>query len=254
MRPCFAHRLKTLKYAAVACVLFSIGGTAEAQLPKSGQLTVDPKQIALDYTQMEQTDMSVPGEPVPRITALVFAPDGRTRAAVYADGRFLLEFEDRFHAKPAKPLALSPGTTVKALAFSSNGKFLAAAIDSHILIWQVATGQQIADIAGRLAPVAVLAFSPDSKVLAGAGHPKDSRPGNPGDDVVLWDATGLSVATSAKPLRSLKEFSVLHRLGGSVTQIVWFADNLGLNCSLIAPDAPGVTIHRYVCRQIPPSP
>jgi hypothetical protein len=39
-----------------------------------------------------------------------------------------------------------------------------------------------------------------------------------------------------------------------MTQIVWFADSVGLNCTVVTPDFPGVMTHRYICRQIPSTP
>jgi hypothetical protein len=70
---------------------------------------------------------------------------------------------------PLEPADTFPGVT--ALAWSPNGLYLAAAIvridgegnASHLVVWEVSSGNRILDIAGRDGPIA---WSPDSRLIA----------------------------------------------------------------------------------------
>lgn len=59
------------------------------------------------------------------------------------------------------------GSLVHNLAFSADGAFLAAGLESgEIYLWQVATGQRRQDLAGGPAPFRQMLFSPDGSRLA----------------------------------------------------------------------------------------
>lgn len=67
---------------------------------------------------------------------------------------------------------------VMSLAFSHDGRFLAAGTGSDLIhLWDVISGQTLGTLRGHVAGVASLAFSPDGKTLASCG---DSR-------VKLWN-------------------------------------------------------------------
>jgi len=68
---------------------------------------------------------------------------------------------------------------VRALAFSPDGKLLAAASeDGTIRLWDVAKSKELATLKGHEGAVSALAFGADSKTLASGGADKSIR---------LWD-------------------------------------------------------------------
>jgi WD40 repeat protein len=121
-------------------------------------------------------------------------------AALSADGRLLaLGCGSRGHEKDGtvilcavatgaelhKLTVLDGGWAVRSLAFSSDGKLLAAGDDNgHIDIWETATGRKRRRLNWEC-EVTGLAFSPDGRLLAS---------GNGRDELSLWDAaSGKSV-------------------------------------------------------------
>ncbi|MFF8645355.1 trypsin-like peptidase domain-containing protein [Streptomyces sp. NPDC015345] len=127
------------------------------------------------------------------ISAVAVDPKGNTLATGSVDGEAELwdistgSFIRRFDFSEASSIG-----TIESVAFSPNGRTLAAGNDSAWL-WDVATGEMLSsespgeDSVGSAASVA---FSPDGKKLAtGPG-------GAVGEKAKLWDATiGLSTAT-----------------------------------------------------------
>src|SRR5262249_20226155 len=67
---------------------------------------------------------------------------------------------------------------VSALAFSSDGRTLAVAVDRVVRLWDVGTGSLVARLEGHEGKVKCLAFSPDGTRLA---------PGAYDQMVRLWD-------------------------------------------------------------------
>jgi WD40 repeat protein len=77
---------------------------------------------------------------------------------------------------PLAGLATKEGATLEgvnakvwALAFSPDGKTLAACEDTDIGLWDLATGKKIGSLKGHDDTVTALAFSPDDKMLASCG-------------------------------------------------------------------------------------
>jgi RNA polymerase sigma factor (sigma-70 family) len=109
-----------------------------------------------------------------RLLWVEFSPDGKTLAASKADSTVLIweaaagKERTRFKHKDRR---------VHNLAFSSDGKILAATGDQHVLLWDLATGTELHSIESRHGPYAKLSFSPDGKLLADALF----------SSVVLWD-------------------------------------------------------------------
>lgn len=122
-----------------------------------------------------------------QIYSLAWSPDG---AAIALGGYQEVRLID-----PArKPVATLPGESeaVRALAFSRNGKYLAAAgglpaRKGEVKIWDVAARAVAVTITGHSDCIYAAAFSPDGATLATAGYDKLIK---------LWDAaTGKEMRT-----------------------------------------------------------
>ena len=83
---------------------------------------------------------------------------------------------------------LSHAYIVYSVAFSPDGNLIASGSDdNNIMLWDVATGEEVRIFTGHTAPVTSVAFSPDGKALAS---------GSWDNTVKLWDvATGAEVRT-----------------------------------------------------------
>jgi WD40 repeat protein len=121
----------------------------------------------------------VPGEPK-GVYALAVSRDGKRLAA--SDGPdihlWTLSGRDLRRAGTVK----GQGGTLRAVAFSPDGKRLACAGENgRITVWESGwlRNTLVAAMAGHAEPVAVLSYAPDGKVLASAGHDGSIR---------LWDA------------------------------------------------------------------
>jgi WD40 repeat protein len=74
------------------------------------------------------------------------------------------------HAQQPKAVLQVEGGIVWSVAFSPDGKMVAAACqDGQIELWEVATEKRRATLRGRTKTVMSVAFSADGKVLASGG-------------------------------------------------------------------------------------
>jgi serine/threonine protein kinase/WD40 repeat protein len=125
-----------------------------------------------------QNGAAVPGprlEPAPRAPALAFAPD-RNILAVGSSGK--IQFwncsEKKWNGKE-----ITRQGEINALAFSSDGKFLAVAEDGpDVTIWDVSSATLAHTFKGHTKSVLGLAFSPQAKLLATGSEDRTVR---------LWD-------------------------------------------------------------------
>lgn len=112
------------------------------------------------------------------LTTVSFSADGGLVAAGTIDGMILIwgvpdrRRLARLECYPFVNAFDKLKEIVDSIAFSPDGKFLAAAIASGVIMWDLRTGDQIGPpIEAGTYPTTSLAFSPDSKLLAfGATH------------------------------------------------------------------------------------
>ena len=110
------------------------------------------------------------------ICGLAFNPDGKRLASASGDhwvGHWLVVPNGKLRDDPLKlgPLDQQggvprPDDVMFAVQFSPDGKYLAAAGDTNVWVWEVATGNLHAKFGGKNWAWVSLAFSPDSKTLA----------------------------------------------------------------------------------------
>jgi WD40 repeat protein len=94
--------------------------------------------------------------------ALAISPNGETLAVAGASG--IYEFNPR-DGKPRDPLsAASPN--VRRMAYSPDGRWLAAAAETHLHVCDISTGVQVLDVPNGRRHWFATAFSPDSRLLA----------------------------------------------------------------------------------------
>jgi hypothetical protein len=121
------------------------------------------------------------------VTALVFAPDGKTLASADEAGTVCL-----WDVATGLERRRFEGhrTRVSALAFSPDGKTVASGSgDGSLYLWTVASGKRLLALEGHDDWVMSVAFSPDGKTLASGSYDQTAR---------LWDVS------SGKVLRVLK--------------------------------------------------
>lgn len=178
-----------------------IAGKMQPAMPLSGQ-TMTAGEIE---TVRKWIDAGAkPGEPARSAKAAVpvIRPKGEVKAAIGAlawspDGQLLAlgAFKEvRLAGVSGKTIAVLPGhaEAVRAVAFSRDGKWLAAAgglpgRKGEVKIWDVAARREARTLQGHADCIYAAAFSPDGKWLATGSYDKLIK---------LWDvATGKEVRT-----------------------------------------------------------
>jgi WD40 repeat protein len=92
------------------------------------------------------------------VTCLAFGPGGKSLAVGYRQSGVRL-----WDGKQSQTLRYPGG--VQAVAVSPDGKLVAGAGSGKVVLWDARSSQELRQL-GRAAPVAALAFSPDSRKLA----------------------------------------------------------------------------------------
>jgi WD40 repeat protein len=144
----------------------------------------------------------------------VFAPAGNLLAAVRREAVLLVDVTT---GKEVRRLVTPGDSWARALAFSADGKRLAAAgADKVLRLYDVATGKELRQFRGHTAEVNSVALSADGKTLASGGTSGDAT-------ARLWDAD------TGNPLRPLHS----PNRGGLVSAVAFTPDGKSL---LVAGD------------------
>jgi uncharacterized protein with WD repeat len=149
------------------------------------------------------------------VQAVAISPDGKTLASGSVDGKIKL-----WDMATGKERATLHGhnSFVNAVAFSPDGKTLASGSGDNtafaccsancrgtgntLMLWDVASGKQLAILQGQRPSVESVAFSPDGKILSSAG----------GLSIMLWDVP------------SCKQRSILYDHNHSVVSVAFSSD------------------------------
>src|SRR5207244_9477435 len=125
---------------------------------------------------------------------VAFSPDSRILATATTDGRVRL-----LEVATGKLLhLLGDDVGQNAVAFSPDGRLLAADHGTEVRLWEVATGKVARALGGQGSPVRALAFSADGRRLAlGTSSEEDRRAA-----VELWDVA------DGKLLRTLADDAI----------------------------------------------
>lgn len=162
--------------AKPAAVAVSPGGKLLATIDDDGALTLRgiPKLTPM---------MSV-GTQSPAVD-VVFSPNGEMVATA---ARSHIEVRQTGKKSRLRDFYSNSHGAFEAVAFSPDSRTLAAAtVQGSVMIWNLATRRQLADVDPATGPVKAIAFSPDGQTLAIAGY--DGR-------VILLNAANLDLRTA----------------------------------------------------------
>jgi len=129
------------------------------------------------------------------VSQIAFSPDGKLLASSGAD--FVIRIWDLAAGKEAttiSALKMAP----EALAFSRDGKLLAAGLHSKIQLWEIAAGTGVGSLETRFSPITRLAFANDGKILLAGG---------PNGQVEVYDFTESRLLRTFQAGRLMPEFS-----------------------------------------------
>jgi RNA polymerase sigma factor (sigma-70 family) len=165
-----------------ARVAFSPDGKLLATGSRDGSIVLWDAATAREARRLPRSEEGV--------MSLAFSPDGRLLAAGYIDDHKrlsraaeLVRLWDPAEGREVRRLAVSGALIVSSVAFSPDGRLLAAADWGHAVhVWETATGAVVRQLQGPNGMVDGIAFSPDGRMVASTGYDQTVR---------LWEtATG----------------------------------------------------------------
>lgn len=109
------------------------------------------------------------GEDFPSVSSIAFSPDGKTLAAALGGVSTCVTLRSWPECKEVRRLK-AEDYALNTLAFSSDGKRLAAGGLGPIRLWNPATGKEQCRFEQLEGEIIALAFSPDGSLLASADH------------------------------------------------------------------------------------
>jgi WD40 repeat protein len=152
----------------------------------------------------------------PQIQRVLFSPDGRTLATMGrasiglwspATGRQIARIEGLGITHPQGMV------NMESMAFSADGRFLVAAgQDSHLVVWETATGQEIRKFATKQGWVGSVAFAADGRTLACGGL--DTT-------ILLWDLVGSAPAKELSAKELDERWAALSGEAGPAYKALW---------------------------------
>ena len=145
---------------------------------EGGEIYSTPGLDVADYVTWHLPDGALARLGKGTVEAVAFSPDGQVLAVAGSIGIWL------YDAATSRELALLTGHTgrIESVSFSPDGSMLASG-GSDVILWDVASGSQLATLYGS-GPVS---FSPDGSMLASGGR---------GSGVILWDVASGSQLTT----------------------------------------------------------
>ncbi|WP_141578882.1 WD40 repeat domain-containing protein [Actinomadura sp. WMMA1423] len=190
----FAGELRGAEYA-ITSIAYSPDGRAIAAA-SADIAGADQNQVRPAHGSLIRWDAAGGGRPVHVPLArriplgVAFSPDGRLLASVEGDsGRTVVTLRDPSTLAPITELDDGPtskGAVVPHLAFSRDGRVLAASGDHAVRMWDAATHERLATIStGRAGPTA-FDLAPDGRHFVTGGTDGTIR---------LWDARTRKAAT-----------------------------------------------------------
>lgn len=111
-----------------------------------------------------------------KVQSIAFSPDGKTIATSSADQSIMLwdkSTSDILRVLVKNPRAARFGFT--SIAYSKDGRLLAAVRENEIFLWEVATGKELRAFSGHEKLILSLAFNKDGTLLASGGSDKTIR-------------------------------------------------------------------------------